>query len=106
MDWQFKFGVGLGVFFGLLGFVVKDLPQWVTFSGMAIGVIFMAWGVYSKWKTRPKDDLEITVGVAEPQKIVNRSDHERHEFVRAVIRSSRAFHECMVHDKHFASANR
>ena len=45
MDWQFKIGLGLSFVFGLLPYAVKDLPGWVSWSGLGIGVVCVIWGL-------------------------------------------------------------
>jgi len=45
MDWQFKVGIGVAILFGLLPFAVRDLPHWITFSGIGAGLLFVGWGL-------------------------------------------------------------
>ena len=45
MDWQFRVGVGLAIVFGLLPYAVKDMPHWLSWSGVALGILFAAWGM-------------------------------------------------------------
>jgi len=45
MDWQFKVGLGVAIVFGLLPFGAKNLPNWVTWPGVSIGILFIIWGI-------------------------------------------------------------
>src|ERR1035437_5108136 len=45
MDWQFKVGIATAMFFCLLPFTVKDIPQSVTWAGIAAAALFGLWGI-------------------------------------------------------------
>lgn len=45
MDWQNLVGLDFTVVFGLLAFGVKDVPQWVAWPGMTIGLLLIVWGI-------------------------------------------------------------
>jgi hypothetical protein len=45
MDWQTKIGLGVAIAFGILPFVVKDMPQWLTWPGLSFGVLLALWGL-------------------------------------------------------------
>lgn len=45
MDWQFKTCIALAIFFGILPFAVKDMPQAVTWAGLGAAVLFGLWGI-------------------------------------------------------------
>lgn len=42
---QFKVGLGVAVLFGLLPYAVKDMPQWLSWSGIALGIGLVGWGL-------------------------------------------------------------
>lgn len=46
MDWQVKIGLGLAIVFGLLPYVVKEMPDWVSWPGLALGIAFIGWGLF------------------------------------------------------------
>jgi hypothetical protein len=98
MDWQFKFGVGLAVFFGLLNFALKDLPYWVSYPGVGLGMAFMAWGLYSKLRPGIKKDtiqnsVQLSFGDSGIYKVVNRSVGQSSEIVHTVLRSKETIFE-------------
>jgi hypothetical protein len=45
MDWQFAVGLGTAVVFFLFPYAVKDMPAYVTWPGIAIGLLFIIWGL-------------------------------------------------------------
>jgi hypothetical protein len=45
MDWQFKFGLGAAVVFGLLPFAFKDMPQSITWAGICVGILLCGWAL-------------------------------------------------------------
>jgi hypothetical protein len=46
MDWQFKIGFGFCLVFGFLQFTgVVRMPNWVTWPGISVGVLFIIWGL-------------------------------------------------------------
>src|SRR5580700_4741553 len=53
MDWQFKVGIGLAVMFGLLPYAVKDLPHWISWPGIVLGLLFVLWGLALSYATVP-----------------------------------------------------
>ncbi len=45
MDWQSKIGFGLTLVFGFLQFTgIGRMPNWVTWPGISIGLLFFLWG--------------------------------------------------------------
>jgi hypothetical protein len=58
MDWQFKVGISLAVVFGLLPYAVKDMPRWLSWPGVMLGILFVAW-----WGLIPSHD-KIPLGPA------------------------------------------
>jgi hypothetical protein len=44
VDLQFVVGIGLAVAFGLLPYVVKDMPSWISWPGLGIGIILVLRG--------------------------------------------------------------
>jgi hypothetical protein len=50
MDWQFPIGLGATVVSGLLPYVVKNMPQWVTWPGISVGILFILWGLLGNYK--------------------------------------------------------
>jgi hypothetical protein len=47
---EILFGLGVAAVFGLLPFAVKDMPQWVTWPGLAIGLSLAIWGTIPQGK--------------------------------------------------------
>jgi hypothetical protein len=45
MDLQFKIGIGVAVIFGFLPFAVKDMPQWLSWGGIALGLGLIIWSI-------------------------------------------------------------
>jgi hypothetical protein len=65
MEWQFKVGLGVAVIFGLLPYAVKDMPHWVTWSGIAAGLTLVAWGLLPSHERLPVGPVALfVVGVA------------------------------------------
>jgi hypothetical protein len=65
MDWQFKIGLGVAFFFGLLPYAVKDMPHWVTWSGMAIGLALVIWGIIPSHERLPLGPVGLAIiGIA------------------------------------------
>ena len=64
MDWQFKIGIGLAVFFGILPFAVKDMPHWVTWPGLTIGALFVLWGVTPEHDKSPHAPIFLFIACA------------------------------------------
>ncbi len=45
MDWQFLIGLGITVIFTFLQFVVKNMPNWISWPCISIGILLIIWGV-------------------------------------------------------------
>ncbi len=45
MEWQFKVAIGAAILFGLLPYLVKDMPLSITYSGIFGAILFGLWGI-------------------------------------------------------------
>jgi hypothetical protein len=45
MDWQFAVGLGMTILFGLLPYAVENIPRWITWPGIAIGIVLIVWAL-------------------------------------------------------------
>jgi hypothetical protein len=50
---EILFGIGVAAVFGFLPFAVKDMPQWMTWPGITIGVCLAIWGMIPEGKISP-----------------------------------------------------
>jgi hypothetical protein len=53
MDWQTKVGLGITILMGLLPFTNYAPPPWLTWPGIAIGVLFIIWGLIPRHEQIP-----------------------------------------------------
>jgi hypothetical protein len=64
MDLQFRIGLGVAVLFGLLPYAVKDMPQWLSWSGIALGVGLVIWALVPTFQRFHGPMLLGVVGIA------------------------------------------
>jgi hypothetical protein len=60
---EILFGVGIAAVFGFLAFAVKDMPQWISWPGVALGICLTIWGIVPEGKIAPIPVAAAILGV-------------------------------------------